>query len=643
MGLNLRQRLSAAYQSFSVNPTQIVKGDPPAVAGAGIVRPVPDVMPWGYRYPYGINLSIRPRGTEALSFANLRGIAKNCEMIRLAIQLKKEQIRGLDWDITVRPGFDSKALEGRRKQIKGFFRKPDPLNDLNFNDFVSQHLEDLLVLDAGVLWWIKDRAGRTIGCSSVDGATIRPILTDQGYVPPANEPAYAQIIDGKVHGTYSRDEMLYCQYNPRSDSAYGMSHVEMVVMSAHIWMKRQVSNIALYTEGNVPDHLLIAPPEWGTNQIREVQDYLDAYLSGDVAKKHKLKLIPGGTTLKEVRQQDFTTAFDDWIARIIASVFGVSPHVLFMKTRAGGSGSSNEVVEAHQSDVGFDPFKKYLKETFDEKYIVDRFHEEGLQFSWLSDKDQAQAQNIQKAKTMVPLGAVGIDELRVAEGKAPLGIPNYIQMANGLLFLTPDVIDDIKSGRVNFIDAGGVPHTIQEAASQASAQHEANMAIASGKVDQMKRKPSGPSNAAASKALFDLEIGQFKSAIISDLKKDRAEGLVYRKFVFRFIPEEQAATIRLAAERCSTVEEIKETFGRLNYAAISERENAVQVWFDLEKWAETDMYKWMTTNGFKVSDCTKGHVNSMVFNQLEADPNEKHRVLSEGLPDGVQLYLRGAL
>ena len=425
-------------------------------------RPAPGTFPYSYDKPK-TTITIRPRAEEAVSFQALRAMAKNCELVRIAIQLRKEQLRGLEWDIIPRPGtgIPASELEEERARIRDLFRYPDQLNDYNFSDFLAAWIEDLLVLDAAAIYLSTDRAGHLRGMSVVDGATIEPILTDRGFVPEPPLPAYAQVIDGSVVAEFTRDRLLYCQYNPRSDSAYGMSPVEMVIITAHLSLKRQLDRLGYYTEGNVPEHLIFAPENWSTEQIRQAQLFLDDYVSGDVTKRHKLKLIPGGGQLKELRAPDFTVALEEWLARIVGQMFGVAPHILINRARSNRGPA--EIIEDQQSDVGLDPFKRFVAEAFTEKIIVKRLRKPNLMFSWITDKERAQELALRRAKTEVAFGATSIDELRVATGREPLGVPNYILMPNGILFLTRQVVELINSGKLHFLDAAGVPHSLDEA------------------------------------------------------------------------------------------------------------------------------------------------------------------------------------
>lgn len=55
--------------------------------------------PMGLDYPYGYNLNTTPRSEELIGFEELRALADNYDLLRLAIEKRKNQIEALDWNI----------------------------------------------------------------------------------------------------------------------------------------------------------------------------------------------------------------------------------------------------------------------------------------------------------------------------------------------------------------------------------------------------------------------------------------------------------------------------------------------------------------------------------------------------------------
>ena len=79
----------------------------PGKAGAYPTAIEPSIWPQSYEYPLGENTQIKPRAGMEISFKMLRSMAKNCDLVRVAVQMRKDQIRGLRWDVTVKPGYSA--------------------------------------------------------------------------------------------------------------------------------------------------------------------------------------------------------------------------------------------------------------------------------------------------------------------------------------------------------------------------------------------------------------------------------------------------------------------------------------------------------------------------------------------------------
>ncbi|RBP15896.1 hypothetical protein DFR50_107166, partial [Roseiarcus fermentans] len=55
-------------------------------------------------------------------------------------------------------------------------------------------LEDLLVIDAATIYPRFDRGGNLFSLDVIDGATIKPLIGDDGRAPEPPDPAYQQVL-----------------------------------------------------------------------------------------------------------------------------------------------------------------------------------------------------------------------------------------------------------------------------------------------------------------------------------------------------------------------------------------------------------------------------------------------------------------
>ena len=113
-----------------MSPIQPVPVDEPATPGG-----FPDPRYW--QYPVGYNLPTQPgsEGFKLASFAQLATIASKYNVARRAIELRKEEIAGLEWEIQLTTKAarayqgDHKAMRDfgeRAAQATKFFKHPDP-------------------------------------------------------------------------------------------------------------------------------------------------------------------------------------------------------------------------------------------------------------------------------------------------------------------------------------------------------------------------------------------------------------------------------------------------------------------------------------------------------------------------------------
>ncbi len=61
------------------------------------------------------------------------------------------------------------------------------------------------------------------------------------------------------------------------------------------------------------------PENWTPDQIKNFQDYWDAYFTGDLAARRRAKFVPGGVakTFIQTKEPELKGAFDEWLARIV--------------------------------------------------------------------------------------------------------------------------------------------------------------------------------------------------------------------------------------------------------------------------------------------------------------------------------------
>ncbi len=184
----------------------------------------PEVKGRQWDYPFGANLNYIPRAEDGVSFAELRGLADALPLLRAVIETRKDQIAAQSYAVRARARADSPDVSKNIDVVSRFLARPDRRH--SFADWLRILVEEMLVIDAATIYPRYARGGSLYSLDIIDGATIKPLVGEDGRAPEAPDPAYQQILKGIPAADFSADELLYLPRNLRSHRLYGMSPVE---------------------------------------------------------------------------------------------------------------------------------------------------------------------------------------------------------------------------------------------------------------------------------------------------------------------------------------------------------------------------------------------------------------------------------
>lgn len=381
---------------------------------------------------------LRRKPDSAVSFETLRRFAKTHEISRICINARKRQISSLEWDIVPVDPEDKTDYTAQQDLIRAYFKNLGGYR-VRFRELQDTLIEDLLTLDAGVLYKQRNVRGDIEYYMPIDGATIKLRVDEQGNTPMPPEPAYIQYIKGNLTGEFTADEMIYEMMNPRSDSPYGLAPLESLILIVTSALKGTLYNLDYLTAGNVPEGFLSLPEEWGTKQIEEYMNYFDSLVSGDSQQTTKIKPIPGSSTYTPTKKRDDMAfkEFNEWLLKVTCAMFDVQPQEI------GFTMDVNRATGTEQNDIatrrGILPLTNLLSEIWDDIIQVDLgFPHLKFKYYGLEDRDQLLEAKVQQIHAQT--GIRSIDEIRKDDlGLDPLGIsqPYVIGQAT---FLTPSMI-----------------------------------------------------------------------------------------------------------------------------------------------------------------------------------------------------------
>lgn len=361
----------------------------------------------------GTNTNITPRHAEPFNFAHLRAFA-NVELVRMAIETRKDQLENLEWQIKARDNKKDNPDDARVKAITKFLSKPDGVTP--FASFMRALDEDLLALDAPVLECIRTRGGKLAGLEMVDGATINLMVDNNGRIPRgADDIAYQQIVRGVVWANLSNRDLLYLKRNVRAHHLYGFGPVEQIIVTINTILRRQASQLAYFTEGNVPAGYMQAPEGTSTAQIRELQLWFDERLAGNIDEKRKIVWGPHGSVYTAFKEAPLKNEFDEWLARLVANAFSLPPTPFIRAMNKGTAGEDQD----RAIQEGLEPLKLWRKRWIDD--LIDReFGAPDLEFAFVESIDLDPTKQSEINDRDLKNGSSTIDEIRDRRGEDPL-------------------------------------------------------------------------------------------------------------------------------------------------------------------------------------------------------------------------------
>lgn len=352
-----------------------------AMFSPGVPPVPPDPQPVRVTdFPAGYNLNWTPRAYEPFTFAQLRSFA-NVEIPRLAIETRKDQVERLSWRVRSKLNRKKRAdADERIRATEKLLTKPD--GETWFHDWLRPVLEDMLVIDAPTVERRFNRGGQLIGLDVVDGATIKVLVDATGRRPKAPEPAYEQVIKGRIWNQLTTRDIIYYPRNIRSNHIYGFSPVEQIIVTIETIIKRQTAQLSYFTESNVPRGIVNVPDGWTPDQVKEFYDWLQQILAGNLAARSGMIPVPAATKYQNIKDPPIKDEFDEWLARLVCYCFSIPP-TPFIKQMNRGTAQE----DADRSlEEGLSPLLSWTERLFN-GIIQGDLGNSDLEFAWDTDAE----------------------------------------------------------------------------------------------------------------------------------------------------------------------------------------------------------------------------------------------------------------
>jgi len=435
MGTSLVKTITDAFSPVFRPAGNLIEGVAPG-SWASPQNPIRPTLQLGvgirqWDFTPGINLQFTPRGDVAIKFPQLWNVSNSFDLCRLMIETRKDQVVNRPWVIRVKaqPGETKKAAADRQLQnpniskVTTLLRCPDGVH--TFDLWIRMWLEELLVFDAPCIYPIKSIGGDVLSLRLVSGSTITPLLDKFGFVPQPPSPAYQQIILGiptanlaasAEEKKYTVDQLIYSPRNPRVNSRWGFGPVEQIITTLSIGANRQQFLRDYYVSGNVPEGLLPMPETWTAQQIKDFQKWFDSMLAGNLKMKRRMIMIPDAKREPTMTKHEaLTDVTDDYLIRVVAYAFSISPQNLIKQVNRGTAKESSDVAQIE----GLEPYLKHIENVINGQVIERQMKLDDVEFAFLDEREMDPVKQATVDSLYLKGCAYSVNEIREARGDDP--------------------------------------------------------------------------------------------------------------------------------------------------------------------------------------------------------------------------------
>jgi len=400
-----------------------------------------------YKPPFGY-----PRYVDLPTIRRLAAVP----YVDMCITTIIDEACAVPWEIVVKEGKSEDVAKPHIEHVKLFFDNPNT-NQESFEEIRRKYLRDVLEIDAGVINKVFNQAEEMVEIVARAGDTftknpdIYGMFTDRddlilGEIAPNGQPKENLALDiqpmylspkearekaayfqyGWVSGArpvpFGKREIIWLERNPRTDSIYGRSPVQILAETIQTLIYAIEHNLEYFNDNSIPKGVLgfegsdaeeikALKEQWGEQQKKQdsdgnwKKDFHKLPMMGRLPKFERLQFSNAELELLEGQK---------WWAKLVWACFGVTSVELGYTEDA--KGLANQIV---QSNV----FKKRclypllrLEEYRINKEILSEFEYDDIEFKFIMFDVDEEMKKAQLYQTQIQAGYKSINEIRQEEG-----------------------------------------------------------------------------------------------------------------------------------------------------------------------------------------------------------------------------------
>ncbi len=350
--------------------------------------------------------------------ANLRRFAET-PVARRAINVVKDRIACMDWQIRVRRGYISSEVvdaTARMNALRLCLEEPNASD--SFRQLWEQVLEDVLVGGFGAIEMeATGDDARPFRLWPVDGATIQIDATWQG--DPAT-PRYVQrtgAVGAKALVPLLDDELMYLRLNPRTHTPFGLGRLEVAFETVS-----QLLAAGRYA-GKLASNSVVQYALWLDETTPEQHDRLTRWWQDEIEGTGRVPIISSKTKPEVLRfaggtDADLRLQWQEFLLRLIANAFDLPPMLLGLQQDVNKSTAGEMADEAFLTAIV--PVAKLIEEHITRDVFAKKLGWREFEFCFNDLTSRNEVDEVQMQTTLLQAGVLTIAEVREMRGLPPL-------------------------------------------------------------------------------------------------------------------------------------------------------------------------------------------------------------------------------
>lgn len=258
----------------------------------------------------------------------LRRLSYANNIVRICIKIIKGAVVQTPFVITTKPGYEPDDYVDEIAYLTRLLQRPNNQDD-TYRTIFNSIIDDVLVLNNGVVEKVRNRLGEVIELFYVDGATIYENRDDKGYF---KNPAYKQYLssydghsDTEPDAVFDMEDLLIFQDNAsHGNDNLGKSTLDSIIQSVVSLLEATTYNTSYFGDTNLPPGLLnLRGPE--SEDLDAIKVNFDAQVRENIHRT----LFTNAEDIKHIQlrpnNQDmqFAELYEKMI-QIVVSGFGLS-------------------------------------------------------------------------------------------------------------------------------------------------------------------------------------------------------------------------------------------------------------------------------------------------------------------------------